>query len=68
MEEKDFNGKVTVDVSATLLQNIYRRFEDEPTPHAIRVSRCRTKVRRITIYCDAENIKYFINKIVKYED
>ena len=65
MEEKDFNGKVTVNVSSLILQSIYKRLDDEAIPHAIRVSKCQNNIRRITIFCDPANINYFIKKILK---
>lgn len=49
------------------MQKIYLRLEDEATPHAVRVSKCRPYIKRVTIYCDAENVAYF-NTIVADEN
>lgn len=63
MDEKDFNSRVTAEVAAERMQKIYMRLEDEATPHAMRVSKCRPYVRRVTIYCDADNTAYFQNML-----
>ena len=67
MDEKYFNSKVTADVPAEQMQKIYLRLENETTPYAMRVSKCRPYVKRVTIYCDAENAEYF-NTIVTDEN
>lgn len=67
MDEKDFNSKVTAEVPAEFMQKIYLRLEDEATPHAVRVSKCHPYIKRVTIYCDAENVAYF-NTIVADEN
>lgn len=59
MDEKDFNSTVTAEVPAGQMQKIYLRLEDEARPYAMRVSKCRPYVKRVTIYCDAENAAYF---------
>lgn len=67
MYEKDFNSSITAEVPAERMQKIYMRLEDEATPHAMRVSKCRPRTKRVTIYCDAENVAYF-NTIVVNEN
>lgn len=67
MDEKDFNSKVTAEVPAEFMQKIYLRLEDEATPHAVRVSKCRPYVKRVTIYCDAKDVAYF-NTVVSNEN
>lgn len=67
MDEKDFNSIITVEVSAEQMQKIYLRLEDETRPHAMRVSKCRPFVKRVTIYCNAESVAYF-NTIVANEN
>lgn len=63
MDEKDFNSRVTAEVAAERMQKIYLCLEDEATPHAMRVNKCRPYARRVTIYCDAENAAYFKNML-----
>ncbi len=67
MNEKDFNSSITAEVPAEQMQKIYLRLEDEATPHAVRVSKCRPYTKRVTIYCDAKNVAYF-NGIVACEN
>ncbi len=67
MNEKDFDSSITAEVPAERMQKIYMRLEDEATPHAMRVSKCRPRTRRITIYCDAKDAAYF-NGIVANEN
>ena len=67
MDEKDFNGSVAAEIPAKLMENLFRRLEDEARPHAMRVRKCRPFVKRVTIYCDAENVAYF-NTIVANEN
>ena len=67
MDEKDFNSIVTAEVPAEQMQKIYLRLENEARPHAMRVSKCCPFVKRVTIYCDAENVAYF-NTIVANEN
>lgn len=61
MDEKDFNSTVTAEVPAEQMQKIYLRLEDEARPHAMRVSKCRPFVKRVTIYCDGKDVDYFTN-------
>lgn len=67
MDERDFDSCVTAEVPAEQMQKIYLRLEDEATPHAMRVSKCRPYIKRITIYCDAKDVAYF-NTIVANEN
>lgn len=67
MDEIDFNGSVSAEVPAKLMEKLYLHLEDEARPHAMRVSKCRPFVKRVTIYCDAENVAYF-NTIVANEN
>lgn len=67
MEEKEFNSSITAEVAAEVMRKIYARLEDEATPHAVRVGKCRPHTKRVTIYCDAKNVEYF-NRIVADEN
>ncbi|WP_294610918.1 hypothetical protein [uncultured Bacteroides sp.] len=67
MDEKEFNSSVTAEVSAEFMQKIYLRLEDEATPHAVIVSKCRPYIKRVTIYCDSKDVAYF-NTIVTDEN
>lgn len=66
MEEKELSS-INVELSAERLHELYKRLEDEATPHAVRVRKAAQGVRQITIYCDAENVAYF-NTIVGNEN
>lgn len=67
MDEKDFNSKITAKVPAEQMQKIYLRLEDEAKPHAMRVSKCRPFVKRVTIYCGIKDIAYF-NTVISDEN
>lgn len=68
MDEKDFNAKVTDDVSKQPLQRIYAALDDEVTPHAVRVSKSpKAHVKRITVYCDTKDVTYF-NEVIDDEN
>lgn len=67
MDERDFDNCVTAEVPAEQMQKIYLRLEDEATPYAMRVSKCRPYIKRVTIYCNANDVAYF-NTIVANEN
>lgn len=67
MDEKDFNSKITAEVPAEQMQKIYLRLEDEAKPYAMRVSKYRPFVKRVTIYCDDKDVAYF-NTVVTNEN
>lgn len=66
MDEKDFNGSVTADIPAKLMENLFRRLENEETPHCVTVRKGRRGIKHITICCDAKDVVYF-NTIVTDE-
>lgn len=59
MNEKEFDSKIVTEISADTLRKLYDRLDDEATPHAVRVCKAAPCVKRVTIYCDAENVAYF---------
>lgn len=59
MDERDFDSCVTAEVTAEQMQKIYLRLEDEAIPHAVRISKSRPRIKRVTIYCDAKDIAHF---------
>lgn len=67
MDERDFDSRVTAEVTAGQIQKIYLRLEDEARPHAARISKSRPGIKRVTIYCDAKDVAHF-NTIVTDEN
>lgn len=66
MNEKDFNGSVAAEIPAKLMENFFRRLENEETPHCVTVRKGRRGIKHITICCDAKDVVYF-NTIVTDE-
>ena len=67
MDERDFNGSVSAEVPAKLMEKLYLRLENEATPHSMRVRKGRRGTKQVTISCDAKDVAYF-NNIVTDEN
>lgn len=56
---KFFNTKIAAEIPANKMRDLYTRLEDESTPHAVVVKKCRPCVKTVVIYCNANAAGYF---------
>lgn len=61
------NVKISAEISVDKMRELYARLEDESTPHAVVVRKCRPFVKVVVIHCEANKAGYFKSILVPLE-